>query len=60
MDDELILSCGKCCHNVYLTNPTFERVASMAEYSCPACGEEGYGNWVILGVGHLDEEEDHV
>lgn len=61
--------CHKCEHRLYIDVDdfdveTFDRISNM---DCPYCGEEGYENWIALGIvdidmgndGELDDEDDY-
>ena len=53
MEPDLLFECRKCGHNLYIDKEEIEKVASLPEYECPECGEEGERNWIVLGEGNF-------
>lgn len=55
--DDLIIVCRKCGHNIYITNwNSKEKLEKIIGEDCPACGEEGYQNWILSGFGNYEKE----
>lgn len=48
----IVFSCRKCGHELYMDsyNIGWKHFKKLAEHDCPACGEEGYENWILCGV----------
>jgi len=51
MKKDVIFLCKKC-RNHYLYVSNFMKNANdIIEMECPVCGEEGYENWILIGLG---------
>ncbi len=53
----LVFQCKKCEHEIYVVR---DNVDDLYDYDCPHCGEEGYLNWIYLGLGILDDCEENI
>ena len=61
----LVFCCRKCGHQLYVSTNKYKNLVNtliyLAEKSdCPACGEEPYENWVLVGGAESfpEDEED--
>jgi len=43
----LSFQCRKCTAKASIGRDNVEK---LAKENCPTCGEEGYKNWILLGV----------
>ncbi len=58
---DLIVRCRKCEHKIYLEDwHIFEKIDKLVRTSCPTCGEEGYNNWIILGLGFFEDWDGEI
>ena len=49
---ELILSCSKCGHQLYVEDwNTEKKMQNIMETECPGCGEEAGELWIISRLG---------
>lgn len=51
-----VFRCRKCYHELRVSfdiegGISGEKLDSIAMLECPACGEEGYENWILVGWG---------
>ena len=49
MKKELVFTCSKCGHNLYIKKLT----EKLIETNCRNCGEEGFENWIFSGLGNF-------
>jgi len=56
LDQDLILQCHKCYHKLYVSEITLEKFKEILNKDCPNCGEEGYENWILYGVGNYERD----
>lgn len=56
----LIFECRKCGHNLYVSKDNMIQIVNLPDYSCPECGEEGDGNWIIIGDGNFEEYKKEI
>ena len=66
----IVFSCRKCGHELYMdsynlrNSNAWRAFDRLSEHDCPACGEEGYENWILCRVSRetpdvlMREEED--
>lgn len=58
----IVFECRKCGHQIYkdaynLHWKDFKKIANM---DCPECGEEGYGNWILMDTSRTFLGDDAV
>lgn len=56
IDRDVVFSCRKCEHQLYVSIISKNKLEELMDLECPICGEEGYGNWVLLRTGNYDVE----
>jgi hypothetical protein len=54
---DYIFKCKKCYHELYVSR---DKIDDLCDYDCPSCGEEGYLNWIYLGLGILDDCKENI
>ena len=54
--EDLVFTCRKCGHLLYVPKERMDKIESLPEYDCPECGEEGYENWILSRSGNYDKE----
>lgn len=59
----IVFQCKKCEHQLYMLEESLSAKAmeKLSMRDCPACGEEGYENWIVIGTADSfpgDEEEE--
>ena len=56
---DLVFSCQKCGHLLFITGTATEKInkiASLNKCECDNCGEEGFENWLYLRTGDYEKE----
>jgi len=56
MNTDIVFRCRKCGHLLFVSNFNINKAEEISGMSCPKCGEEGYGNWVLLRIGNYEKE----
>lgn len=48
----VVFECRKCEHHLYVenTDDLAKKLGKVSVLDCPNCGEEGFDNWVLVGV----------
>ena len=54
--EQVVFKCGKCGHFLFVGDISLTRFEKIANMDCPACGEEGYENWILSRLGNYEEE----
>ena len=56
----IVFECRKCGHQLYMDayNIGWKHFNKLAEKDCPQCGEEGYENWILLGISRTFPGDD--
>ena len=55
---DIVFQCRKCDHLLFLDNSEVisDALVGITKEDCPSCGEEGYGNWILLRQGNYKKE----
>ena len=56
MDNQVVFQCSKCGHLLFVEDTSKTKLEKIMNTDCPDCGEEAYGNWVLLRMGNYEEE----
>lgn len=62
----IVFSCRKCGHELYMDSynlrdsNAWRAFDKLSEHDCPACGEEGYENWILVGVKQTFPVDDAI
>lgn len=56
----IVFECRKCGHRLYMDsyNMNWKKFKKLSERDCPACGEEGYENWILYNITETYPEAD--
>lgn len=59
----IVFQCRKCEHQLYVEQGNgfaedIFKIQRIANKECPNCGEEGYANWILLGLADEFPGED--
>ena len=48
----VVFECRKCGHTLYVENTEdiVKKIGKVSVKDCPDCGEEGYSNWILVGL----------
>lgn len=58
----IVFECRKCGHQLYMDayNLHWKGFKKLAERDCPGCGEEGYGNWILMNTSRTCPVDDAI
>jgi DNA-directed RNA polymerase subunit M/transcription elongation factor TFIIS len=56
MKNQVVFQCKKCEHLLFVEKIDKEKLQEIMNLDCPNCGEESYGNWILLKMGNYEEE----
>ena len=58
----IVFECRKCGHQLYMDayNLHWKGFKKLAERDCPECGEEGYGNWILMNTSRTCPVDDAI
>lgn len=58
----IVFECKKCGHQLYMDayNLHWKGFKKLAERDCPECGEEGYGNWILMNTSRTYPVDDAI
>ena len=52
---DYVFQCKKCEHKLFVD---IDKLKGLDSYDCPACGEQGYINWIYYGMGVFGGKKD--
>jgi transcription elongation factor Elf1 len=55
-NNQVVFQCRKCDHLLFVEKISNKKLKEIMNTDCPNCGEEGYGNWVLLRMGNYENE----
>ena len=54
---DVVFQCRKCEHLLFVgINRNIGELLKIVEEDCTNCGEEGYGNWILVRAGNYAKE----
>ncbi|WP_339193947.1 hypothetical protein MKY95_19310 [Paenibacillus sp. FSL P4-0176] len=55
--NEVIFECRKCEHNLFAESIDLKLIDRISKMNCPNCGEDAERNWILVGLGDSETQE---